>query len=324
MSNKENTKNRWFTLDEKSLHQQRLFWICLITPFVVGFIIGLPVWFKYELAFNYQAYDFFMQISKLPLSIMALSPIATAFVVNAHKTIQTSKQINLLTRKNTQDEFYSHYKYMIETISSLTMTVYVISNDDFSDVSIAKGSEVDLPINTPKFTFLCGKPQRIYSFVFDKCSPQRGVSFDRNTVIIDSFNENIKKLALFCLFNEHQENRNISTNECIDIIRRTGGSSLSQHHFNSMMFFITDIMDMLNIESDSIVGMDMDVFMAKMDNKSMTVFAMEVLKLYSNVINYLYEDLGSDFLSHKVLAFHVIALFQRAASCKHIKMPVFN
>ncbi|MGL5264785.1 MAG: hypothetical protein ACRC9E_00895, partial [Plesiomonas shigelloides] len=188
------------SLDDRPLHNQNLFLICLILPLLVGFVLAIPVWVQYDFEFSGRAFNFFLEISKLPLSIMALSPIMTAFVVNAHRTIQTTKQIDLLVRKNTQDEFYSHYKYVTESISSQLMKVYVCHDDNFTSVSIERGGSVNHQVGAKPFEFSCCKHQLIYHVVFDKCKPHLGVSYKRNPKFIIQFKYKTIKLAGDILF----------------------------------------------------------------------------------------------------------------------------
>ncbi|MGV2937762.1 hypothetical protein ACIPUA_22500 [Providencia sp. AGC89] len=124
-------------LTSDSLDKQNLFWIAIITPIIYFVIIGVIAWFGTDFNINYQGFNKFLEISKLPLGILALSPIFGVIVSNVHRTIQTEEQIkktkqqieiakeqfNLVRIKNNQDLFYSHYKYVTEKIADISESI---------------------------------------------------------------------------------------------------------------------------------------------------------------------------------------------------------
>lgn len=307
-----------FSLDDKPLHKQKLFLVCLFLPLGIGLLLAVPVWWQYKFEFSGRAFNFFLEISKLPLSIMALSPIVTAFVVNAHRTIQTSKQIELLVRKNTQDEFYSHYKYINEAISSQTMKVYVCHDDDFISVSIERRGEVNHQSGSKIFEFSCWKPQLIYHVVFDKCKPHLGVSFERNMKFIEDFKHLTITMAAEILFINRKlplpnDATVLSISDGVSAFKNGGGVQLlSTNDENSLMHYTSNLMNSLFISSDSIYGMDIDKFMGAMDVKSMAVFSSEAIKLYLLLLAFLYEEgeLGEEFRIYAQLAINISQLFE--------------
>ena len=88
-----------FMLNSDSLHKQWLFRLAIAFPLVssVYFIawLGAPYPFRWD-AYGYST---FLEINKFSLGILALSPILGAFVVSAHRSIQTTKQIEVTEKK---------------------------------------------------------------------------------------------------------------------------------------------------------------------------------------------------------------------------------
>lgn len=128
---------RKLRLTSDSLDKQNLFWMAIITPIMYFIIIGVIAWIGTDINVNYQGFNKFLEISKLPLGILALSPIFGVIVSNVHRTIQTEEQIkktkqqieiakdqfNLVRIKNNQDLFYSHYKYVTEKIADISESI---------------------------------------------------------------------------------------------------------------------------------------------------------------------------------------------------------
>ncbi|MEY0252855.1 hypothetical protein AB7X32_03545 [Morganella morganii] len=106
-----------FILNSDSLHKQWLFRLAIIFPLVssVYFIawLGAPYPFRWD-AYGYST---FLEINKFSLGILALSPILGAFVVSAHRSIQTTKQIEVTERKNKVDIYFSTRKYINEQLN---------------------------------------------------------------------------------------------------------------------------------------------------------------------------------------------------------------
>lgn len=106
-----------FILNSDSLHKQWLFRLAIIFPLVssVYFIawLGAPYPFRWD-AYGYST---FLEINKFSLGILALSPILGAFVVSAHRSIQTTKQIEVTEKKNKVDIYFSTRKYINEQLN---------------------------------------------------------------------------------------------------------------------------------------------------------------------------------------------------------------
>nr|ELR5130999.1 hypothetical protein [Providencia rettgeri] len=85
-------------LNSHSLHQQWLFWIAVIFPILSCIYFGVIIWQEYTVEISKKGYNDFLDISKLPLYLLAGSPILGAFVASAHRSYQTDIQIT--TAKN--------------------------------------------------------------------------------------------------------------------------------------------------------------------------------------------------------------------------------
>ncbi|HEK0655043.1 MAG: hypothetical protein ACLTQE_16460 [Proteus mirabilis] len=108
-------KNK-FILNEKSLHKQWLFWLAIIAPLVSGIYFGAGIWSEFSLRLDFKGFSNFFDISKFPFGILTLSPILGAFVVSAHRSIQTAKQIEATEKKNKVDIYISTRKYNYELL----------------------------------------------------------------------------------------------------------------------------------------------------------------------------------------------------------------
>lgn len=111
-------KNK-FILNEKSLHKQWLFWLAIIAPLVSGIYFGAGIWSEFSLRLDFKGFSNFFDISKFPFGILTLSPILGAFVVSAHRSIQTAKQIEVTEKKNKVDIYFLIKKNIIEQLNSL-------------------------------------------------------------------------------------------------------------------------------------------------------------------------------------------------------------
>ncbi|HEM8137763.1 TPA: hypothetical protein U2M34_000619 [Providencia rettgeri] len=107
-------------LNDESLDKQPLFWFAVLSPIVLFLIFGVIIWKDYIPDLSKAGLDKFAEISKFPLAVLALSPIFGVIVSNIHKTIQTKKEIQVTEVKNISDSFYSHNKYIIEELKSIS------------------------------------------------------------------------------------------------------------------------------------------------------------------------------------------------------------
>lgn len=111
-----------FMLNSDSLHKQWLFRLAIAFPIVSSlyFIVWLSA--PYPPRWDAYGYNTFLEINKFSLGILALSPILGAFVVSAHRSIQTTKQIEVTEKKNKVDIYFSERKFIIEQLEDLELT----------------------------------------------------------------------------------------------------------------------------------------------------------------------------------------------------------
>ncbi|WP_439953679.1 hypothetical protein ACS98V_00080 [Escherichia coli] len=100
----------WLKLNEKNLLKQPLFIASIIIPLEMFILYGLWAWKGHSLDFTSEGFNQFLDISKLPLLILASSVPLASIVNNIHRTTQTEnqiektqKQINLVIEKNKTD-----------------------------------------------------------------------------------------------------------------------------------------------------------------------------------------------------------------------------
>ena len=110
---------RWLKLDEKSLLQQPLFLTSILLPFHTFLIYGIWSWMGHGINFTSDGFAHFIDISKLPLLLLASSVPLAAIVNNIHRTIQTEKQIMEAQQKNLQDSYINHRKFHLELYSKI-------------------------------------------------------------------------------------------------------------------------------------------------------------------------------------------------------------
>ncbi len=110
-------------LNSSSLHQQWLFWIVIIFPIISCIYFGVIVWSEYPIDISQNGYNNFLDISKLPLYLLASSPIFGAFVASAHRSLQTDiqikktqRQIEITEVKNDLDMHIAKRKFINEQL----------------------------------------------------------------------------------------------------------------------------------------------------------------------------------------------------------------
>lgn len=96
------TGNRW--LNHNSLHRQPVFWIAVMWPTSAFLLLGSEVWFNYVPPTTETGYEKFLEISKLPLGVLASGLAAAAFIASIHRSIQTAKQIEHNDKKQNDDD----------------------------------------------------------------------------------------------------------------------------------------------------------------------------------------------------------------------------
>ncbi|ENY6783945.1 hypothetical protein AB7188_00965 [Providencia rettgeri] len=127
-------------LDESSLHQQPLFWLLITLPVIVSITLWSIISSEYKLEWTAHGYAGLIKYSQLPLMMLALSPILGAFVISAHRSLQTFTQINATNKqidtaskqletarkqfeeaknKNRVDMYFAKRKYLYEQIQAV-------------------------------------------------------------------------------------------------------------------------------------------------------------------------------------------------------------
>ncbi|ATX04282.1 hypothetical protein CU079_23040 [Citrobacter freundii] len=108
-------RNNWIKLNEGNLLKQPLFIASILIPLHTFLIYGLWIWKDYSLNFTSSGFNNFLEISKLPLLLLASAVPLAAIVNNIHRTIQVEKQITETSRKNHSDSYYTHLKFVTES-----------------------------------------------------------------------------------------------------------------------------------------------------------------------------------------------------------------
>lgn len=96
--------------EEKGLFKQGALWLSLLIPFGWFLSFGITAWHGYSLSLNAEGFRKFLDISTLPLALLAIGLPASVLVSRFHATHQTARQISLSKEKNNIDAFYSHRK----------------------------------------------------------------------------------------------------------------------------------------------------------------------------------------------------------------------
>tara|TARA_R110001583_G_scaffold41789_1_gene132925 strand:- start:155 stop:1279 length:1125 start_codon:yes stop_codon:yes gene_type:complete len=125
------------TFDAKhGLGSQPLFAIAIVYPIGLFFSTGIWAWSGLVLELSADGFNQFIEISKLPLGLLALSLPLAVLTARLHGTKQTAlqimksndqitntlKQISETQQKNKTDLYLSHYKYFSECILEIETT----------------------------------------------------------------------------------------------------------------------------------------------------------------------------------------------------------
>src|SRR5699024_8970624 len=78
-------------LDHNALIRQPLFWAAICWPLAAFFFFGGFVWEGKVWQLDSDGYQNFIDSSKLPLALLALSGPFVAIVVSMHRSVQTAK-----------------------------------------------------------------------------------------------------------------------------------------------------------------------------------------------------------------------------------------
>ncbi|MBJ9324345.1 hypothetical protein I5501_19200 [Citrobacter freundii] len=149
--------NKWYRLTEKSLLEQKLFWLSIGLPLFSFFYFGIFSWWGKTPVLSAHGYARFYEISKFPLMLLASSVPLGAIVNNIHRTIQTEtqllrteNQIELVKIKNKSDSFYAHQKSYAEIFK--TVPSFLVSRN-FNEHNDDK-KYIELSISHPYILYL--------------------------------------------------------------------------------------------------------------------------------------------------------------------------
>ncbi|HFS6713293.1 MULTISPECIES: hypothetical protein [Proteus] len=106
-------------LNENGLHKQGLFWFAILFPLYSSLCFIFLLGWDYPFKWDATGFNNFLNIHKFSLGILALSPILGAFVVSAHRSIQTAKQIEATEEKNKVDIYIARRNFIIGRLEKL-------------------------------------------------------------------------------------------------------------------------------------------------------------------------------------------------------------
>ena len=78
---------------EKKITDQPIFWLFITYPTVVALNLAIPLWIKYDLEFNAEAYTRFIDISALPLGFVLCAMYLVHVLIRVHSSSQTAQQL---------------------------------------------------------------------------------------------------------------------------------------------------------------------------------------------------------------------------------------
>lgn len=103
----------------KSLFNNLSFWFWSLLPTTIGLMLGIIVWVDYTFSLTLEAYDRFLEISKLPLALMGLTFPASAIYVYQYKSRQDSLSAYMLK----EQEILKQYDSKLDNLASLTLSL---------------------------------------------------------------------------------------------------------------------------------------------------------------------------------------------------------
>ncbi|VVN71070.1 hypothetical protein PS689_00427 [Pseudomonas fluorescens] len=121
----EKLKSIFFLNERHGLARQGLLWLAILAPVALGFSLGLWSWWGRGVSLNSEGFKTFVDISVVPLAIMALALPIAGLVSRFHSTKQSARQIQVVSEKNNLDAYYSHRKEMMAYFDSMKSVVYL-------------------------------------------------------------------------------------------------------------------------------------------------------------------------------------------------------
>lgn len=159
-------KKRYYELDHRSLLVQPLFWISIGVPLATFLFFGSLIWLEklHSFSLTNHGYQRFIEISKLPLLLLAAAVPLASIINNLHRTIQTEKQINESEKKNKTDSYYAHAKFQTDYLKSLPETIL---KTKIEGVEHSKTIKITYPLS-------------LYQKLYPNSSPVYGVEYEAN------------------------------------------------------------------------------------------------------------------------------------------------
>ena len=178
LKNKDSNFIRWLKFNPKDgLVGQPLLWLCIFIPISLFLAFGFFAWSGYSLDFSASGYNTFLEISKLPLGVLALSLPCSALAIRIHATHQTALQIQVTEYKNKQDAYYAHVKALHEAFSRMPDMTLLGFNE-------AYGFPVD---------------NRLYKKIYPSSNPANGVG-DCSHTFLNSLEDKVLELGILIYY----------------------------------------------------------------------------------------------------------------------------
>lgn len=190
-------KKRYYRINHKSLLEQPAFWFSIGLPLATCLFLGALIWIDkwHSFSLTSHGYSRFLEISKLPLLVLASAVPFASIVNNLHRTIQTEKQITESEKKNKTDGYYAHVKFQTDYLKSLPET-------QLKAKIIQSNGKMAEDSKTFKITY----PLSLYKKLYPNCSPLSGAEYEADkthtSLILKSW------VKINSILNELQKNRN--------------------------------------------------------------------------------------------------------------------
>lgn len=156
---------KWYKLDHKNLFSQELFWIAILTPVFSFIYFGIFSWLGHAPQVDSKGMGNFLEISKLPLILLASAVPLGAIVTNLHRTYQVEAQIKTAEAKNLLDGYYAHNKYYIECFGKININRRIMKS------KIEKLEDVN------SLTLSVSQPHTLYKKLYPASSPVSGPQY---------------------------------------------------------------------------------------------------------------------------------------------------
>lgn len=162
-------KKRYYKINHKSLLEQPIFWVSIGVPLATCIFLGALIWVGkwHSFSLTSHGYSRFLEISKLPLLVLASAVPFASIINNLHRTIQTEKQISESEKKNKTDGYYAHAKFQTDYLKSLPETK-LTTNILQINGRLAEESK----------TFKITYPLSLYKKLYPNCDPINGAEYD--------------------------------------------------------------------------------------------------------------------------------------------------